>query len=413
MLLSGAAVAQEAPSASYKLAQAKETKTLTLDQVLNQARERNFSVQDAQSLVTQADGVYTQALALVLPKLQLSGDYRALSSSPGVGIGLKLHLPILNIAGIFSVKAERKNLDAAQLTEQRQKTLTKRDVRIAYAQVLSAQRVLGLRQNQVQNWRTQLDSLQRKLAMGKTRILDVRRMEIELLKAENRVAEQRITVENALAGLGLLIGEKHRFEIVESPVSELREVEQSEDDLVAYALAYRSDLKAQKLRELGAGAALDASLLSYVPALQLSSTLETTTEIIAQRKEVFNASGIVGLSMPLFDSAIWGRRRELSGRLQQQKVATKRLQHTIDLEVRGAFADFKQKKASLELVHKAEKLAGRALKSAKHLFDAGRVSGLELELATKELFSAQIEGQQADLEAQISYLKLMAAIEQG
>jgi multidrug efflux system outer membrane protein len=361
-----------------------------LDALVEQAAERNTSIQEAAARVAQARALVRSANADRLPQVGLGAD---VSRQAGVGSFAGPSPATLWQAGVqvayepdlFGRATGRR--DAAALDAQAREALlqsTRLLVQAETAQVYLALRAIdverGIVREAVQAHRSTLRLTERRHAAGDLAELDVVRVQAEVAATEAdalALDRQRATLEHALA---VLVGEAaSRFSL--APGEWKADVPLIPAGVPATVLARRPDVAAAQSTLLAAQARVGVAGAAWFPSLALTgdggfASLELG-DLLRWSARAWSVNAL--LSLPIFD----GGRREAA---KQQAVAE------MDAalaryrgEVLVAFREVEDQLSSLRLLNEQAQAQGRAVDAARRAttlsdtrYRNGLVSQLEL-----------------------------------
>ncbi|MBW2374184.1 MAG: TolC family protein [Deltaproteobacteria bacterium] len=184
---------------------------IRLDAAIAQARERNPLLALARAEQEQADAATITARQFLNPSLLgAAGPLRGRNSSIDEGTAFRLQLsqpfqtPFLRGA---RRRAAESGLDAARASARAADADLVAGVKSAFSQVLLAQGLLELSQEQLALLSRVREGIERKVRVGEGPGLDLARAETEVLNARRDRAEAKVAVTQAKLELGTVIGE--------------------------------------------------------------------------------------------------------------------------------------------------------------------------------------------------------------
>ncbi len=361
-----------------------------LDALVEQAAQRNTSIQEAAARVAQARALVRSANADRLPQLGIGA---AVGRQAGAGSVAGSSPSTLWQAGaqlayepdLFGRATGRR--DAAALDAQAREALlqsTRLLVQAETAQVYLALRAAdverGIVREAVQAHRSTLRLTERRHAAGDLAELDVVRVQAEVAATEAdalALDRQRATLEHALA---VLVGEA-ASEFSLAPGEWKVDVPVIPAGVPATVLARRPDVAAAQASLLAAQARVGVAQAAWFPSVSLTGNGGFASpelgDLLRWSARAWSVSAL--LSLPIFDggrraAAIEEARAEMDAALARYRG-----------EVLVAFREVEDQLSSLRLLHEQAQAQGRAVEAAHRAttlsdtrYRNGLVSQLEL-----------------------------------
>ncbi len=411
------------PLAGVLLAGAALAEPLSFAQALAWARARSTDAAEAAARLTQSEGRRRQALAALLPSVDVStgltvnsaqgvlsvvdeaAGYRARPSTdpdapegtldvvpnrvvtlrlqPSVvwSVGAQASVPLLNLPAAWRLQGAGLRVEAQQQLAGRAGAVAQ--VR-AWQQLLAlaaAQRLTALAREREQVAGTQAQAAQARLDAGQVDRLVVTRARVAAAAAARAVRQLEASEVSSRAQLEALLG----MAVGEAPAPP---APPPVEDLAAPAQA-RPDVDAARRLEAAAGRELTASRLRLVPRLDLLG--QTSVGNIQNFAGVSQFWVLQGrMSWSLFDGGDrYGERRANEG-LAAEAAARRELQErSAQREVSTAQAQVRASQASLSTSQQELALARESLEAATAQFQAGQLGYLELLDAQGARFTAE------------------------
>ena len=378
---------------------------MTLAGALNLAESQSAAILKAKADLEAQHGVSIQTRAIALPRVQATGQYRAVEegrievpSTPGFGSLFSQNAQSWN-AGVQVVQSiyEGGRIQSAQRTARLLKEQAVLDyqtvvadtllaVRVAYDDALQATNEIVVREASVALLGKQLEDTKRRFDAGVVPQFNVLRAEVELanarpplIRARNnyRMAKQRL-----LNDLGLSLPRS----ILEDVPLLLADALRADPYVVNLstalqeALDQRTELaslrKAEELRKEG----VRTAKAGYKPSVQLFAGYGVQNRQFESDLTAENHGWEAGarLSWDIWDGSLTsGKVREARARHERVLVDLDDVSRRIELEVRTAYSTFIEAKEVLESQGKVNEQAVEALRLANSRYDAG--SGTQLD----------------------------------
>lgn len=343
--------------------------SLTLEQAMDIAREKNPLMIEAGKGIVEAQGNYISERSLPNPEVEFeaggfkrneegardsnldSFEVRQGFDPPGVR-GLK--------SGIARNEIVSRREDLKSVWAQ-----VYADVRDTYSKIKLDRKQLELAETNLNTFRQFFGKVQVRFQAGKTLQNEVQRAKIEVLKAENNylAAERELTSD--MGRLNVLLGRDFdtAFEISE---------ELSADDLAfdlqkltTTALAQRPDLKAQEIELDSKRKAVTKEKLNLLPSPFIG--FSRTTE------EYENDSSVLfGFSVPFWN---WNRGeiKRARARKEAQEVRLEALKRQISFDVYQAFLNARYTGRQMDLLKKSIEEAHELLRLADLRYSEGEI----------------------------------------
>jgi outer membrane protein TolC len=416
---------------------------LSLEECLNIAFDQNGEVRKSRKDIEAAHGVSIQTRAIVIPKVQVSGDYSIVEESavdnlvvpptalfpegipvidPGPqrwAVGVRLVQSIYE-GGRMASSLRTARLLREQALAQHQAVLadTATDVRVSYCNVLLGEREITVSEASVDLLQKELEDSRRRFDAGTVPRFNVLRAEVELANARPRVSRARNAYRIAKTQLVNLLGYNVPGDIWEdiplrlSGSLDAPRIELGVPRAVALALERRPELvalrKAEELRREGVVTARSG----YLPRLQgyVGYGARKSNFGSDVGDEVHGWEAGVQASWSVFDGALTrGRVAEARALLEKTEVESDNLTRRIELEVRVTYSTLVEAWEVMESQKKVVEQAEEALRLARARADAG--TGTQLDVLGAQ--TALTEARTTDVRARREYAVALARLERA
>lgn len=408
-------------------AQNSQPQTITLDQALSIAFERNVNVAQAANNLDNAKAAVFAAYGLYAPLPVASASYSRLGvNTPGstrIFGGLPLSFPRtdtyynqyngsiglsytlfdgFNREATFGTAKESES--QAMQTYDRTRQSIAYSVMSSYLGVIQDEQQVKVLQENLANQKRQLDRITEQNRLGAVAIGDVYRQQSLVAQAEyNLISGQNVYDKSKADFLNILALDVNKQYVIADPsiAAQIKQVETdpstdslgSFDDLLRRALASRPDYAAAEEQVNIADLGITSAWSSYYPSLSVSGTLSTnaqdwpTASSWANRTTQIDAT--VSWQLPnIFNSV---------ERIQTANVAKKnavlQMQQTardISVALKKALLDLEAARKQYVASQKSQIAADQDRKTAQAKYNLGSGTLLDLQVADATYLSAQL-----------------------
>jgi len=395
-----------------------------LDAFLKAARQRNAEAQISRAELAAAEATLTRARAALLPNLDVSASYArnqypvevTLPGAPGMPAQSVVVTPRDQLDATFTAQvplfdgqayARLQGATASRQAAAAHDRAAIEDVLLAvlraYHEALSARGVEEAAQHAWEAAQATEQRLAARVEEGRATTLQLRRAQADTARARQSLVNATTARTAAARTLATLSGLDERPSAIESPVPARLDV----PALVASAIDRRADVAAARAERDAARASAREARWAYAPSLAARGSERLTNATgFAGREATWEVS--VVLTWNLFDSL--GREagvRESDARLAQAETRlADRLRRTRD-EVANAVDRMRAAEESLQAAREEETAAVEAARLAREAVEAGTATSVDLTVAERDAFSAQVSlaRAQADLAVAVAEVK--------
>ena len=433
---------------------AQESKTLTLEDSIQIARQTNISIQTTQERVKSAEAQVRAAHAGLLPNVVLNSTYRyagALPKSvleasgafgpPGAGgempplstsdgddeniielefgahhnfqADLSLNQPIFAWgryyknyqSAKFNLEAAHKELDAAY----NQLVL---DVSEAFYRVLLSLEFVKVSAQTVKLVEKQLKIAQNLFEVGASTNFDILRAEVLLANARSNLIRakngERVAMNVYKNVLNIDLSESIGVQgNLEQPILEF-DLEQ----LIQLGLEKRPELHQLQFSEGAAKKQVDVAKTRSRPALSFFSNYQLDhNERLIEMNRVWNVG--FALNIPIFDGlATRAAVKQAESGLKQTQLGKQQLTAAIELEVRSAYLNLLEAKTLINVQKETVEQAQESVRIANLRYENGMITSVELTDAQLALSQAEVNRLQSLHDYAVGLARLEKAIGQ-
>ncbi len=416
---------------------------LSLAECLDIALQQNAAVQQSRQELEAAHGLSIQTRAVALPKVLASGDY-ALTEDRAVE---RLELPpnpifpagapvidpgnqrwsagVRLVQTLFEGGRLASSLRSARLV--REQALARHhavladvvtEVRVAYYNVLLAEKEIVVSEAAVELLQKELEDNQRRFNAGTVPRFNVLRAEVELANARPRVSRARNAHRIAKNQLVHLLGYRVPGDIWEdiplrlSGTLDAPRFELGVPEALARALAHRPELIATRLAEQLRREDVLGARAGYLPRVQGYAGYGARKSNFSRDLDETVHGWEVGVQATwnLFDGALTrGKVAEAQARYEKSLIEADDLARRIELEVRTAYSSLVEAWEVMESQKKVVEQAEEALRLARARADAG--TGTQLDVLSAQ--TALTEARTTDVRARREYAVALARLERA
>ena len=434
---------------------AQESKTLTLEDSIQIARQSNLSIQTTQERVKSAEAQVRAAHAGLLPNVSLNSSYRYAGALPksvleasgafGPPAGAGGEMPPLSTAGdgdeniielefgahhnfqadlslnqpIFawgryyknyqsaklSLEAAHKELDAAY----NQLTL---DVSEAFYRVLLSLEFVEVSEQTVELVERQLKIAQNLFEAGASTNFDILRAEVLLANARsNRIRTKngaRVAMDVYKNVLNIDLGESIEVQgSLERPILEF-----NLEPLIQLGLEKRPELHQLEFSEGAAKKQVDVAKTRSRPALSFFSNYQLDhNERLEEMNRIWNLG--FALNVPIFDGlATRAAVKQAESGLKQTQLGKQQMNDAIELEVRSAYLNLLEAKTLIDVQRETVEQAQESVRIANLRYENGMITSVELTDAQLALSQAEVNRLQSLHDYAVGLARLEKAIGQ-
>ena len=429
LVLSHAAAQEPATQASPMPAAPTQTAlqpgpVLTMDEALKIAEANAFDVKISESQYRQSKGRLNEIRGLTGPKLTTSASYTRFDEASGSGgsssggggqidsknASVQLTMP-LDLTGILGkgvagasagVKASAADLAASKNT-------LRLDVRSSYYDVLRAQALVSVAQQEVQNAQQAVTTEEQREAAGVSAHIDVLRLQTQLAQAQSDVISAQTGLAIAKENLNNTLGRPIETPFDVQDPSALPTVTSDENTLTQNALARRPEIQSIRYTRKELAWIRRAQEGGLMPSLNLSATYNRNLDPGPSARD-HSASATIGLSWPIFDSGVTHARVSQAREDERQaEIRQQQLELGISLEVRQAVTNLVNAQAALGVAQTQVTVAAETYRLAQVRLQAGEGTSLEVTNAQTDLTRAQ----QGLANARYNYLTAYAQLQRA
>lgn len=401
-LAAGPALAAQEP--------APQAPALTLDQALQEAFARNPQIISAREAVAAAQQGVAVARAGLAPTLSVSGTgtYGTSSATAVTPTGVAQVLPgpqatasvsLVGSVPLFDMgktAAEVASAEAALASAQATLRLTEQSIALATASaffnVLSAERLTGVRQAQLAQAQDQLALAQAQVRAGVAAQADVVQAQAQVAQAQVNLLGASSQISTSKASLAALLGAEVAAPLeVQQPPAPQPAVAVSAETVLQRALANRPEVAAAQAQVRSAAAAAALARINAGPQVTLGLTTAYTP---ASTSPVLSNAFGYGLgatvSLPLFDAGKGGAEvRQAQAALRQAQASLSAAQLAVRQDAYQAYLGAVQAAANVTATQAAAAAADQALRVAEGQYRAG--VGTIVAVTTAQATAAQAE----------------------
>ncbi len=343
-------------------------------------------------------------------------DTKAIVTQPASQLGgqLTLTLPLLNPRAYPALMNAYDGVDAAGLVLAQSRQQLAFSVVRAYHAAVTAERLVKASERQVEATTTQRNAVQARVEASTQPGLSLKRAELELLRAQQTLAQSRAAADNAVALLGTTLGVDEMFALEAPPaVTPLAgDVEPVDAGaLVDRALSQRVEVKSQRIFVRIAERGTVDAWMQFLPTVGLSASARATSFTQGFVRDPITGTLTLSASLPLYDGGLrYAAMHDSSSRTTEEQVRLHQLEERVAAQVRGNLRDVAVRQEALALSQRSLEVSKEAAGQAQALFDAGLGTALDLSETRFAVFVAETDTLRAELELATARLGLRWAV---
>ena len=412
------------------------TRPLSLADALNTALQQNATILKAKNDLEANYGLVVQTRAIIIPKVQASGDYtytdrHAVENFPGTSVpnqnwstGLKIVQSIYEGGRLGSaIRAARLTKQQALLNYQTTVADTLLATRLAYYDVLLAEQQIVVNEASVNLLAAELRDQTNRFNAGTVPRFNVLRAEVAVANARPTLIRARNDYRIAKNNLSNLLGYNLPREIWEDiPLQLIDKLEAEPYPIelpaaIQQALSKRTELGALRKTEQLQYENIINARSGYQPSVQAFAgyswhNVQFTAPVeLGHEIDGWNAGA--QMSWDIFDGLLThGKVIQAKAQYERAKTDVADQSRQIELQVRTAYSTFIEAKEVLESQQKVQEEADEALRLARARAEAGTGTQLDVLDAETSLTQARTTQIQALHDYEAARARLERAIGQ-
>ncbi|MDQ3627075.1 MAG: TolC family protein, partial [Verrucomicrobiota bacterium] len=312
-------------------------RTLSIEEAVALAKERNPEIMIARKQIDAARGGTMEARAGYLPSVVSNGHLRKREQQGDSRLREDDYNASLRIVqNVYSGGANAARMRIARLTEEKRllelAAVTDRvamDVRIAYSELLLNRAKIGVREQSLRVLQEELKAQQERFVAGTVGELNVRRADVALASEQPELVDAEMRLQNSFLRVNELIGvqtsTKSRVQAFEtSSRLQYRPVHPDLTESLAYATISRPEIRSREIDVLIEEQQLIIDRSELRPRVEAFSGYEVYSERDPEVGSAFNHGYVIGLNANwhIFDGfATRGRVRATTARRDAAREA--------------------------------------------------------------------------------------------
>lgn len=416
---------------------ASYAKTLTLEQSVNLALQKNPLVIASQKRVNAANARLGQALGAFLPSIELSGNYGQSYSQPSTvqfttqttlgavtqtltfgtdatqaakGWQASFNQPLFVAALLPGYKIAVNSLNLAREDLRKTHLETSFNATQAYFQVLAAEQLVALAKESKQMAQSHLAQVKTMYAAGATTQTDLLRSDVQVANAEVTLTRANTQLELARDSFNNVLGRdvEEKVNLTEEGFGEVIENIPEYKQLLQLAEENRPDWHQFLLTKETGEEYLRVAQAAYLPTLMLSGKSGNQIVEYPSYSSDVNSWSVTGAaSWTLFDGlGIQNRIREAAANLEEQRANETQVKNGIALDVHSACLNLKSLIEALGSTKKAVEASEENYVVATRRYNSGVGTNSEVLDAQVTLTQARINDLQARFDLEIARAKI-------
>ena len=399
-------------------AQERTPSTIGLLDAVRLGRERGLAAVSAQNTALAAAARVGQRRADILPTIAGSASWTrqtlnleefgfSLPGFPAVTPDFTVYRlqatarqSLLDPAALARVRAARDNAAAIELDAHTAADLAGATAGLLYLRALGADETVRARVADSTVAASLLDQSRRLVDAGVSAAIDATRSEVEFAAVRTQLEIARNAAGRArfdlLRALDLPAGGTMTF--VDSLTTPALPIPSDPDSAVAYAMAHRTDVAAERARSLYQRRSLSAIRAENLPSLGLQGAYTESGRTLSGLRGTYNLQ--LGVSVPVLDGFRRQYRSSEQGALLDVQLAHERdVTRQADTEVREALLDVASALQQTAIAADRVRLAETELQQAQQRFGQGVAGSVE----TTQAQGAVIAARDAWIQSRLAY----------
>jgi len=415
--------------------------TLTLEESIDIALKNSLTIHSAKEGVKGATAQRREAVTGFLPKFNTSYSYTRLNEAPfsrfqglpapftplnGTEIPagtqdnyswtIEARQPLFTGGGLIAnYQASRIGEEAARIEETAKYQDVVQDVKIAYFDILRAQKILETAQQSVEMLTAHRDVTDNYFKVGMIPKNDLLHAEVELANGRQALTKAQNAVELTKARFNTVLKRRIFTPVQIADVLKYTPLEKQLDECFAVALKNRPELKIVTLKAAQAGKMVRVAQSEYLPTLSLVGNYTRYGDNPSVSGSEFkDAESWYVLGVASWNFWEWGRtkfRVDASRARENQALdAARELNDTISLEIKNAYLLLQESEKQIAVSQKVIEQADENFRITQERFKERVATSTEVLDAQTLLTKAKSEYVNALGDFNISYAKLDRAM---
>jgi len=391
----------------------------SLHDLIKLANTHSETIKIAEDDVDIARQEEKRALSVLIPRATAYGsitEYKedALASPDSQTMGIKLTQSFtLNGKELIALDVTRRSIEGKEFSLESIRSQYILQVAQAYYNILSARKLFEIAQSDVERLTTHRNAVKEKLSVGNVTKTYLFRAEAELSKAltEQKKAENAIL--QSKAALQNLVDIDPDFDLQKQDISEIENYQCNLEELQAYALENRTEIKEAKKNLEIAEKTVKFKKSDYWPTVELEGGYKETdiqydatpTSVKYDTEDTYVSGSLV---FTLYDGGL--RRATIKQALLDQKKAEKALtlqEKKITLDSKSSFLDYETAKSTLYNLQDELKYAEETFNAVQMQYNYGMADSIDIMDANTLLVSAQRRISDARYKYYLSVLRII------
>lgn len=386
---------------SVAQAEEPETLSLNLEESVLIALQNNPSI--AQSLEDRVAASWSlrQTRRQAGPKLSysftgrrrgVSTNGRAMNTDNDFTNGFTVTMPLYQGGKMHAQRRQSKYaLNSADLTLENTKQTIKLQTTRAYYEVLRCRKMLGVREEEVNNLQAHLNQTMIRFREGVVAKPDVLASTVSLANAKQNYTSAQGDYEKALANLKTVMNLPTDTELVIRDDMAYEHYAAAQDSCTAYALENRPDYAAAMYSVKQAETAIKVAEADYRPTVSASVSNSFEGDELIKSNTNRNWQAGLSVSWNIFDNNVTAA--TVNGRqaaLRKSQAAAEQVRNTVCLDVQNAYVDLRTAEKNIETTQVAVTRAEEDYRLEQVRYAEGIGTNLELMDSQDKLTQARM-----------------------
>ncbi|MGE5411329.1 MAG: TolC family protein [Clostridiales bacterium] len=397
-------------------------KTITLDQAIKTALQKNTTLQKTEYSVVSNQATLKSSYGGLLPNLSVGGGWQwartsgkggsyvnngvlsvipSSSDSRSFNLGAELNWTLFDgLASFSKVSQSRNDLEAARQSLSRVRQDIVFNTTSTYYDVLNAKQLVKVREDDLEYNQKNLEIITERNKLGAVTLADVYAQQVNVGNAELAVIQAKNSYETLksqfLNYLGLdVLEEIDLNDTIENDTLKIIDAQRLLNEssnlsqLVGQAFVNRADYKSAQYQLQSANNGIDIAKSAYLPNLSFSNSYSTKADAINNLNDSRTYQAGLNLSIPIFTGWSTERNVEVAKvNAQTQEVVLTEMERQIKMDIKKTYLDFQAAQKQLEVSSKNVQSAQQNRQIEQEKYNLGSGTLVNLLLATSNYTQA-------------------------
>lgn len=396
-----------------------QQKTITLDQAMSIALERNITIVQAENALESQESNRLAAYGDFFPSVSASGGWTRTQSSTGTifiqgfpfpggtslrnsfSTSLSANMTLFNgFANTSNLNRAQSNVSSTSYSLNRTRQQTAYQTTQLYLNVLRTKELLKVREENVKRSQKQLERIQEANRVGSLSLADVYRQQVQVGSDELALIQAQNDYDKAKADMAfyLALSVIEEYEFVDPTVPSIVDTADFKimderygnfNALVEQALKVRPDYQSVVESYNAASSSVSVARAGHLPTVSAFASYGYSADSLSKLGDNINTQWGLSISLPLFSGF------RVDNQWQQAKInernsaeQLKQAERQVQLDIRKALLDFEAAKKQINVAQQTVVSAEQDRRIAEEKYNLGAGTLLDLLIANANYVSA-------------------------